>query len=73
MVLDVSPSAGFFRLTRLVKSFALFDASSNLAFCVAEDSPRIDPRIPLRVFDPSCVPVPIGSLIDTDGWRSSTS
>ena len=71
--MNASPSAGFFRLIRFVRSFAPFDASSNLAFCAAEDSPRIDPRMPLRGFDPSIVPVPVGSLIDTGGWRISRS
>ena len=72
-MLDASPPASFFRLIRLVKSFAPFDASSNLSFCAAEVSPRMDPRMPLRGFDPSSVPVPVESLIDTVGWRSSTS
>ena len=73
MALDASPSAGFFRLINLVKSIAPFDASSSLAFCATGDSPRMDPRMPLRWFDLSIASVPVWSLIDVGGWRSSTS
>lgn len=72
---DGSPSAaaGFLRFTRLVRSVALLDASVSRACCAAGDSPRMDPRIPLRGLAPSMVPVPVGSLMETGGWRISIS
>ena len=49
----------FFLLTSFETSFAFRVASSTRAFCASGDSPRIEPKMPLRGFVPFSEPVPI--------------